>query len=387
MAVKTNYSKNGINYYRVTATVGKDKNGKNIRKEFYGKSKKEAEAKRDEYLANIRSGLDADYREYSIGDFMKLWLFEVVKPTKAENTLARYLNVYDHYIKGTDLYHNKIYSISHMDLQKYYNVLAADGKTRSQIFNLNKVLKVFLNYCVKQRYILINPCIGIELPKCNAQTSKSGDVDPFTEDEIKLILNEAKDYMYPLITVALATGLREGELLALTLSDIDLENRIISVNKSLKATYECNSVDDRKRVVKVGSTKTENSVRDVPIPQGIVPLLKQHIIAQKEMYLSYGMTQCTQILFTTFTGKYIDAHNLQRRWTRLLERAGVRYRKFHNLRHTYATRLFEADVNIKTIQTLLGHSSLSTTEKTYVHVMKHVKADAVDNINHLFSVQ
>ena len=211
-----------------------------------------------------------------------------------------------------------------MDLQKHYNALAADGKTRSQIFNLNKVLKVFLNYCVKQRYILVNPCVGIELPKCNDRTNRSSDVDPFTEDEIKLILNEAKDYMSPLITIALATGLREGELLALTLSDIDLENRIISVNKSLKATYECNSVDDRKRVVKVSSTKTESSVRDVPIPQGIVPLLKQHIIAQKEMYLSNGMTQCTQILFTTFTGKYIDAHNLQRRWTRLLDRAGVR---------------------------------------------------------------
>ena len=78
MAIKTNYTKKGNSYYRVTATVGKDANGKNIRKEFYGKSKKEAEAKRDEYINNIRAGLELDYKNKIFSDCIHDWLFYVM---------------------------------------------------------------------------------------------------------------------------------------------------------------------------------------------------------------------------------------------------------------------------------------------------------------------
>ncbi len=382
MAVKTNYSKNGSSYYRVTATIGKDENGKLIRKEFYGKSKKEAEEKRDEYLINVRSGLAVDYQEHALGNLMKLWLFEVIKPNKAENTLVRYMGIYN-YIKSSNLYSIRIYNLTPMDIQKYYNELATGGKTHSQILMINKVLKSFFNYCIKQRYIFFNPCAGVELPKKDT-TSDSEKVDPFTDEEIKTILDGATDYMIPIITIALATGLREGELLALTIQDIDLSNNTIHVNKSLKATYDIKSETERTKVIKVGSTKTKSSVRDVPIPKNIAPLLKEQVNNQKMLFMRYGMLQQTQFLFTTPIGKCIDPKNLQRRWVRLLNRMNVRYRKFHNIRHTYATKLFEAGINIKTIQTLLGHSSITITEKTYVHVLQNIKADAVDKINYLF---
>lgn len=383
MAVKTNYQKNGSNYYRVTATIGKDASGKVMRKEFYGKSKKEAEAKRDEYMQSIRSGLAADYREQTLGDLMHLWLFEVVKPTKAENTLVRYLNVYDNYIKPSELFNSKIYAVVNMDIQRIYNKLAAEGKTPSMLYNMNKVLKVFFNYCIKQRYILINPCIGIEFPKIEKSAEKQPKIDPFTDEEIKTILNNAPDYMFPLTATAFATGLREGELLALKLSDVDFEKEIIKVTKSLKTTYNCKPDGTRERVIKLGDTKTKSSIRDVPIPHKLIPVLKQHITQQRLIFFKFNIPAEEQLLFTTSTGCYIDAHNLQRRWMRLLKKIGARYRKFHNARHTYATKLFEANVNIKTIQILLGHSSLQTTSQIYIHVMQDVKADAVNKINYL----
>lgn len=384
MAVKTNYNKNGSSYYRVTATVGKDSNGKNIRKEFYGKSKKEAEEKRDEYLANIKSGLMANYNEMYLGDFMKIWLYNVVKPARADNTLLRYLNVFDNYIKNSELYHLKVYSITSLDIQRYYNRLSEEGKTFSMIFNLNKVLKTFFNYCVKQRYILINPCMGLELPKKEVIDESDKKVDPFTNDEIAAIMANCRGYMLPLVSLAFGTGLREGELLGLKITDIDLDSMTVTVNKALKTVYDCKADGSRERVTKIGTTKTESSKREIPIPQSLYSLLKKHILTQKELYLKNGLTDVVPSLFTTAICSPIDAHNLRRSWERILKRADVRYRKFHNVRHTYATKLFEADVNIKTIQVLLGHSSVQTTEKIYVHVAPDIKVKAVEKINHMF---
>ena len=222
-----------------------------------------------------------------------------------------------------------------VDIQRLYNQLAADGKTSSMLFNMNKVLRVFFNYCIKQRYILINPCVGAEFPKKQKTAETEQKVYPFSDAEVKTILNSAPDYMFPLLTVAFATGLREGELLALMLDDVDFDNGIIHINKALKTTYDCASVSERKRIVKISDPKTQSSVRDVPIPKNIAPILRQQVVHQRMLFLKYSTPQEEQLLFTTPTGSYIDAHNLQRRWMRLLNRVGIPYRKFHNTRHPY----------------------------------------------------
>ncbi len=90
MAVNTNYEKNGNNYCRVTATVGKKADGKPIRKEFYGKNKKEAENKRDEYIKGLNLGLNSNFNKITLGELIKTWLFEVVKIYASHSTMDRY---------------------------------------------------------------------------------------------------------------------------------------------------------------------------------------------------------------------------------------------------------------------------------------------------------
>lgn len=148
MAVKTNYTKNGNNYYRVTATVGKTNEGKPIRKEFYGKTKKEAEQKRDNYLNDIRNGLDVNYRNMTVAELMKLWLFEVlihsdkVKP----QTFSRYEAVYRLYIKTFFLNSIKISDIRQLNIQKFYNELSKSGKSKVLINDINMLLNKVLFY-------------------------------------------------------------------------------------------------------------------------------------------------------------------------------------------------------------------------------------------------
>ena len=165
MAVRTNYEKNGKNYYRVTATIGKKADGKPIRKEFYGKSKKEAESKKEEYIKGLNLGLNSNFNEITLEELIKTWLFEVVKTYASHSTMDRYEGIYRNYIKETTLNSTKLNSIKPLTLQRHYNKLYyEDKKSLSVIKNLNKFLKTFFNYAIKEDYILSNPCIRVTLP-------------------------------------------------------------------------------------------------------------------------------------------------------------------------------------------------------------------------------
>jgi len=162
MARKTNYIKNGKEYYRITVTVGRDSNGKLIRKEFYGKTKKEAEAKRDEYLNGIKNGLNIDFKNVILGELMHTWLFEVVRVSNKikPSTFEKYEGIYRNYVKDSEIYGLKVSLIKSIQLQRYYNKLYKNGKSSNVIISLNKLLKTFFNYAIDEGFLLRNPCSG-----------------------------------------------------------------------------------------------------------------------------------------------------------------------------------------------------------------------------------
>ncbi len=385
MAVKTNVEKGKYKYYRVTATVGTTPEGKPIKKEFYGKNQKEAIAKKDAYLAELNKGLTIDYDKMTLGDLMKTWLFDYVKVHTAHNTLARYALVYNNYVKPTELNSKRLCDIKFLYLQQYYNKLFSEGIASSKIFNLNKILRNFFNFCITNQYMLTNPTFRIVIPKEKTTENKKDNIDIFTDEEIEAITENSRDYMYYLFKLALATGLREGELLGLELGCININTAEITVKQALKTVHIYEDENTSKREIQLGSTKN-NKTRTVPIPKGLIKDLKKHINKQKGLFLSFGLQYTdTDFLFTTKGCLPINARNMQRAWRRTLTRANVRYRKFHNVRHTYASKLLEKGVDIKTISTLLGHSNISITADIYVHVVPEIKADAASRINYLFA--
>ena len=391
MAVKSNYAKNGNEYYRVTATIGRDSNGKPIRKEFYGKGKKDAESKRDEYLNGLKNGLNLDFNTTSLGKLIYVWLFEVVRIKSKPSTFERYEGIYRNYIKDKDIYGLLLNDLKSIHLQRYYNNLYDSGKTTSQLKNLNKLLKSFLNYSVDEGYILKNPCSGkkIAIPgenEIDIDEDEDDEIVTFTDEEINLIKNSlTNNRIQALILLNLGTGLRQGELLALKCTDISEGYKELKVQKSIKKVkvIAADGTSEYKTIIQ--TPKTKGSIRTVPIPSTLIPVLEKHKIAQQLEKEAAGSSYIDNgFVFTTESGNYIDTRNLRRAYERMLKKAGVEFRKFHALRHTYATKLFEKGVPLKTVQKLLGHSDISITANIYTHVMPEKKIDAAEELNDLF---
>jgi integrase len=390
--VKSNYTKNGNEYYRVTATIGRDSNGKPIRKEFYGKGKKDAESKRDEYLNGIKNGLNLDFNNTSLGRLIYVWLFEVARIKSKPSTFERYEGIYRNYIKDTEIYALLLNDLKSIHLQRHYNSLHESGKTTSQIKNLNKLLKSFFNYAVDEGYILKNPCSGkkIVIPGDNEfdpNENEDEDVVVFADEEINLIKKALENNrIQALVLLNLGTGLRQGELLALKWSDLSEGYKNLKVQRSIKHVKVIAADETSEYKTLVQTPKTKCSLRTVPIPSSLIPILEKHRAMQHQDKEKAGSSYTdSYFIFTTESGNNIDTRNLRRAYERMLKKAGVEFKKFHALRHTYATKLFEKGVPLKTVQKLLGHSDISITANIYTHVMPEQKIDAAEELNDLFS--
>lgn len=386
LARKTNYSKNGKEYYRVTATFGRDSDGKPNRKEFYGKSKKEAEDKRDEYKNGIKSGLDLDYKNVYMGELMHSWLFEIVRINVKVTSFARYEGIYRNHIKNSEIYGLKISELQSIQLQRYYNKLFDSGSSSASISSINKFLKSFFNYAVDEGYLIKNPCSGKRIVIPGLKGIKETEIEVFTNEEISLLKKVLDgNRLKCLILMALGTGLREGELLALKWSDLSPEYTDVTVNKTIKRIKKFEADGTSKNIIIVQPPKSQTSNRVVPIPSTLVPVIKNHELQQKIEKVKVGPSYIDEgFVFATETGGSLDPRNLFQSYKRLLIKAQISHHKFHSLRHTYATKLFERGVPLKTVSMLLGHSNVSITANIYTHVMPKEKITAVETLNDLF---
>jgi len=135
----------------------------------------------------------------------------------------------------------------------------------------------------------------------------------------------------------------------------------------------------------VQTPKTKRSNRKLPIPAFLVKHLQQHKLSQKENKNKMGSNyQDHNLVFCTEFGTYLDSSNVLKRLRKILKENNLPKIKFHDLRHTYATRLFELGENPKTVQELLGHSNISITLDTYTHVLDEMKEKAVSKLNELY---
>ena len=393
MAIKTNSFINGKEYYRLRVTVGKDKNGKDIIKNFYGTSKRDAENKRDKWLRENHLGLNHIARKDSLSTAMYNWVWNILRVSGIKETsFGRYEGIYRNYVENAEIGYMRLEDIQRINIQKYYNDLYEKGKTYSQIKNAHKLINMFFKYAVIEGYLLRNPCEGINLDQYKEEETideldllfeEEGNIETFTDDEIPILLEGIKNEKLKIIVkFALGTGLRQGEILALNKSDI--KNMEVRVTKTLANVKVFDGPNNYSYKLKVTRPKTKSSIRKVPIPTELKKDLDLLNKIRNEERLRLGeLYQENNLLFPSATGTYIDSRNLLRAWQRIFKNIDVPYKKFHTLRHTYATQLLKNGSQLITVSRLLGHSSIKTTE-IYAHVLESTKIKDVENLNTLF---
>ena len=373
------------NCYRGQLTIGVDESGKPKRKSFYGKTKKEVKEKMETYkLLNPIN--KAAINEYTVATWFNYWLWNIKKRDIKPKTFERYECIYRNYIKGSEIANIPLYKFKLNNLQAYYNRLSDNGKSPSIIKTINEKLKSSMIDAEKNGYIEKNYCQLVNLPK---EKMKEKKIEVFSVDQQNDFLEIIKGHEFEILfLLALGTGLRRGELLALRWSDIDFENKTINVDSNIQQAYIFED-EETKRLEKIEQEpKTINSFRTVPIPSKVLAKLQEHKqkqeqykLAFQERYIDNDFVICDKY------GKALDVKRPTRMFYSIQKKMGIpedEKIKFHGLRKTYATRLFEKEVPPKTVQMLLGHSEISITLDIYTQVMENKKVEAIEKIDDIF---
>ena len=378
MQIKQITKKDGSIVYRANVYLGVDKvTGKDVKTSITGRTKKEVKQKTKEaeiaFLQNGSTRFQASnittYKE-----LVSLW-WESYKHTVKPNTQLNVRRLLDNHI--LPLFGSyKLDKLTTPLIQNVVNKLADKtnkGEEGAFLYydSLHALNKRILQYGVVMQAIPFNPAREVILPR-NTQKAKREKVKHFDNQELKkfldyldsLNLNKFRYYYEnTLYKFLLATGCRINEALALSWSDIDLENSVVHITKTLNYKQETNS------------PKSKSSLRDIDIDQATVSMLKQY--KRRQVQEAWQLGRSETVVFSDFIHEYPNNRTLQTRLRTHFKRAKVTNIGFHGFRHTHASLLLNSGIPYKELQHRLGHSTLSMTMDVYSHLSKENAKKAV----------
>jgi len=335
-------------------------------------------------IAEEKASKNISNDKITFGDFMNNWLKTVHLIDKKDSTVELYSANFKNHVKSYRVSLIQIGKLKATDMQEHYNLIYEEKKSSSIVRSMHKIISPCLRYALETGRIVNNFAPSLKIPQnTDDKSNKIDRVNPMTLDQqfkfIELIKGHDHEVMFNL---ALDTGMRQGEIFALRWEDIDYKKRVIYINESFRFV----KIDENKnRVGKFTDTKTKSSSRVIPLPERTAEFLKLHDARQKAKYAKLQLKMDNKtLIFSTSSGKPFDSRNILKRIKTIYKHMGIEEKNFHDLRHTYATRLFELGEQPKTVQALLGHSNVNVTLSTYTHVLDITKEKAASKIDQLY---
>ena len=342
------------------------------RKYFYGKTKKEVLDKLKKAQREQEDGMIVPGQRQTVKQFLEHWLENVQKLKIEFGSYLRYREMLDRYIIGS-LGHIQLQKLKTEHIEAFYAQLSEKGLAPRTLRMINAVLHSALQYAVKKKKLAKNVCDGIDLPRVTRYH-----IQPLSKEQAQQLLHAAKGHrLEALITVALATGMRRGELLALRWSDINFEIGSIQVQRTVNRFNGHGYIESEP--------KTAGSRRNIFLPQFVIDVLRIHQQKQLKDQLEAGSSWVDRdLVFCNIRGDFWNTNNMVQSFKKLVSSAGLPPMRFHDLRHSAATILLTMGVHPKIVQELLGHSQISMTMDTYSHVLPSMLRDAMNGLNDMF---
>lgn len=362
--------KRGENTWYVRVFLGRDTNGKRkyFNKTIHG-TKKDAQKFLNAKLREKDLGELIEASSVSLNEYVDKWLSEIAKHRVKENTFDRYQAIAETYIKKY-IGQTRLCDLEAYQIQKFYNALQEKELSPRTIRYAHTVLSSALKQALKWRMIKHNPCDLCELPKL-----KKVEMKYLNPNEAILFLEVAKDNKYfALFLLAIETGMRPSEYLALKWSDISFENKSLSVKRAV--------VKKKGGGFIFSEPKTNKSRRNIPLSKEAVKELRKHRTRQLEYRLKIGENfNGLNLVFPSDVGTPIQHRNIVRRHFKpALKEAGLPDIRLYDLRHTMATLLLSAGENPKIVSERLGHASVTLTLDTYSHVLPNMQENATNKM-------
>lgn len=384
--------RDGKKYWTGRVTVGFDLNGNQIRRSFSGYKKYEVIEKMQSAQSEITTSVAgvADSGDARLGAMLKYWIFNVKIKEIKSTTIARYDQILRLRIEPYTVANTKIKDVTILLLQNFINsLLSKDGVTKNMVKDTLNLLKNFLDYTVVIGALPTNPARLVKIAKTKS-APKSGEKKKvyriFSAAEQQQILNflNLDDVIDQMIFIDFFTGLRRNELRGLKWKNFT--DSKLKIEQQIRRSYTFEESGKRtlnKNVEK--DLKTTNALREIPLPSVANNLIKKVRIGCIAKHLKLGIPFTEEsYIFSDFMCKPVEEKRTNRRIKAICKKLGIEERPLHSVRHSYATRLFEKKVDIKTVQHLMGHSDFKTTLNVYTHVMPEVKEEAVKLLNDIY---
>lgn len=342
--------------------------GTRKRKTVYGATWEECDEKRQELVHRDRQGIPTPSRSAKLSEWLPYWLEEHINPNRKRTTYIKYemhVRLYLVPLLGT----RRLESLTTANVRRMLSDVTKQSSAATAKES-HRVLRTALAAACREELISRNVVQLVPAPRVEPR-----ELRPWSLDETLTFLEAARtDPLYTAFVLAVALGLRRGEILGLQWKDVDLDRRTLTVRTTLNRGGKELYLDTTKN----------RRARVIPIPLMCVAPLRWQRLRQADRRATAGAEwHESDYVFTTRSGRPIEPRNLYRSFLRIASSAGLPQIRLHDTRHGCASLLFAAGVAPRTVMEILGHSQIAVTMNVYTHVSDADRREAMGHMDRL----
>ena len=377
-------TKRGKNSYSIKVSLGKDSNTGKYRQQWISVkgTKKDAEKRLSELLHQLDNGTFLKPAKTTFGEYLEKWLMDYVRANLAPRTAEGYESIIRCHIVPA-MGSIPLSQLKPEHLQRYYSEKLLGGRydgkgglSRTTVSHHHTCLHRALKMALRWGLIKRNPADAITPPR-----PQRSEMHTLNEDDLGTFLEAAKETpYYALFYLALFTGMRRSELLALRWSDVDLLLCNVYVTRSLHHL--------RNGEIVFSAPKTARGRRMVPLSPSTAILLREHREKQATERIMLGKPlEEDDPIFCDHEGNPLLPGTISHAWTKLMKRIGLEGIRLHDARHSHASFMLKQGVHPKVVQERLGHATISTTLDLYSHVSPGLQQAAAEGFDKVLPVR